>query len=151
MGNIQTALETYYTDNGSFPLSSPDGRIIICKGPDGSLVACDWGQKWVSPVLGADKVYVDKTYMNDIPGDPHLSLGTTYLYFSDGQRYQIFGALEGKDEAGYDTRLVARGIKCGNEICNMGRSNNVPLYMTIEEYNLQIYCELHPKDAKCIK
>jgi len=129
LGSIQTAVENYYTDHGFFPLSLPG-----------------WGQKWSSVVQGEDKVY-----MNFVPNDPNSASGTTYVYLSDGNRYQIFGALEGTDEAEYDLKLAARGIKCGNEICNMGLSNNVPLYMTIEEYNLQIYCGQHAKDPKCTK
>jgi general secretion pathway protein G len=87
----------------------------------------------------------------NIPPDPHSKSGTTYVYLSDGNRYQIFAALEGADEAEYDAKIAARGIMCGNKICNMGLSNNVPLYMTIEEYNLQLYCKQHSKDPKCIK
>jgi type II secretory pathway pseudopilin PulG len=134
IGNIQAAVEIYYTDNGFFPTSLPI-----------------WGQKWVSPVLGADKVSTDKIYMNSIPNDPNSKIGTTYLYFSDGGRYQLFGAFEGLDEAGYDTKLAALGIKCGNKICNFGRSYGIPLYDNLAEYDLKLYCGTHPSDVKCTK
>jgi type II secretory pathway pseudopilin PulG len=151
IGNMQAAITTFYVDNGFFPPSSPDGKFVVCKDLDGKQTACEWGQKWISPVLGEDKVYVDKVYMKDLPQDPNFNSGTAFAYFSDPGRYQILGALEGEDEAEYDPKLVERGVKCGNKICNIGRAYNVPLYMTIEEYNLMILCQQHPENAKCIK
>ncbi len=59
-------------------------------------------------------------------------------------------SLESPDEAGYDQKLVDRNVSCGNRTCNLGRVDNVPLYISIEEYNLRVYCVTHPKDAKCI-
>jgi type II secretory pathway pseudopilin PulG len=151
IGNIQAAIDIYYLDHGFFPPSSPDGKFVVCKDSEGRQTACEWGQKWVSPTLTEDKVYVDKVYMNDLPQDPNFNSGTTFVYFSDPGRYQLLGALEGEDEAEYDAKLAARGVKCGNKICNIGRVNNVSLYMTIEEYNLMIFCKQHPENAKCIK
>jgi type II secretory pathway pseudopilin PulG len=151
MGYLQSAIDTYYVDHGFFPRSTPDGKFAVCKGIDGKETTCEWGQKWVSSTLGDDKVYVDKVYMNGLPQDPGFKSGTSFVFFSDPGRYQIMGALEGEDEAEYDAKLVAQGIKCGNKICNFGRAYNVPLYMTIEEYNLMIFCKQHPENAKCIK
>jgi type II secretory pathway pseudopilin PulG len=158
IGNIQAAIDAYYDDYGVFPMSSPDGKMVVCKGPgsqkigsDGrikiDLIPCNWGHDtWINLTPGVNKVYTKV-----LPGDPNLNKGTSYDYFSDGSRYQLFGALEGVDEPGYDAKLAARGVKCGNKVCNIGRANNVPLYITIEEYDLQIYCAQYPKDAKCIK
>ncbi len=151
MGYMETAIDAYYVDHGFFPPSSPDGKFVVCKDSQGNQVACEWGQKWISPIL-VDKVYEDKVYMNGLPQDPNFNSGAAFAYFSDPGRFQIFGALEGMDEAEYDPKIAERGIKCGNKICNMGRAYNVPLYMTIEEYNLIIYCKQHPKDTiKCVK
>jgi type II secretory pathway pseudopilin PulG len=141
MGNIQAAIDAYYDDYGMFPASTDDGKIIACK--NGS---CDWGKDtWVNLTPGVNKVY-----MKVIPTDPNYKSGTNYLYFSDGSRYQLLGALEGADEPSYDVKLADRKVMCGNKICNMGRVNNVPMYITIEEYDLQIHCAQHPKDIKCL-
>lgn len=146
MGQIQAAIDDYYKDYGIFPLSTTDGKMVVCKGQGQDQIPCSWGHAaWVNLTPGVDKVY-----MKTIPGDPNLSKGASYDYFSDGSRYQLFGSLEGIDEPGYDAKLSARGIACGNRVCNIGRANNVPLYITIEEYDLQIFCGQHPGDAKCL-
>jgi type II secretory pathway pseudopilin PulG len=149
LGNIEAAINSYYSDYGVFPLSSPDGQIIVCSATKGTVVdlmPCRWGHDtWINLTPGVSKVY-----MKVLAGDPNLSRGVTYDYFSDGSRYQLLGALEGVDEPGYDAKLVSRNVKCGNKICNIGRATNVPLYISIEEYDLQIYCADHPKDIRCI-
>jgi type II secretory pathway pseudopilin PulG len=141
IGNIQAAIDEYFDDYGIFPASSTDGKLAVCKGP------CAWGQDtWINLTPG-----VNKTYMKVVPGDPNLSKGISYSYFSDGSRYQLLAYLEGeKDEIEYDGRLEKRGVKCGNKICNLGRANNVPLYISVEEYGLQILCSQYPKNEKCI-
>lgn len=147
IGNIQAAIDAYYADYGIFPAASPDGKMVVCKGSGENQIPCNWGHDtWINLTPGVSKVY-----MKVLPGDPNLSRGTSYDYFSDGSRYQLFGSLEGVDEPGFDAKLAVRGVMCGNRVCNIGRANNVPLYMTIEEYDLQIYCSEHPKDIKCIK
>jgi hypothetical protein len=157
LGNIQSAIDAYYTDYGIFPSSTNDGKMIVCKDSGSSytdstgriavdLKPCQWGKdSWVNLTPGVDKVY-----MKVLPGDPDLDKGTSYVYLSDGSRYQLFGSLEGIDEPGYDAKLAARNVKCGSKVCNFGRANNVPMYITIEEYDLQIYCSQHPKDIKCL-
>lgn len=155
IGNIQAAIDSYYIDYGMFPPSTTDGKIVACKasgseslGPGGvDLIPCDWGHDpWINLTPG-----VSKTYMKVIPNDPNSSKGAKYLYFSDGSRYQLFAAMEGIDEPSYDSKLSQRNVMCGNKACNIGRANNVPMYITIDEYNLQIYCGDHPKDILCIK
>lgn len=154
IGNIQGAIDAYYSDYGIYPSSTIDGKMVVCQasGPEGlrpggdNLIPCKWGQdKWINLTPG-----VNKEYMRVLPGDPDYDKGVSYVYFSDGSRYQLFGAMEGVDEPSYDIKLAERNINCGSRICNIGRANNVPLYITIEEYNLQIYCGTHPKDIKCI-
>lgn len=141
IGNIQAAIDEYFDDYGIFPASSPDGKLAVCKG------VCTWGKDtWINLTPG-----VTKTYMKVIPGDPYLNKGVSYSYFSDGSRYQLLAYLEGgKDEIEYDGRLEARGVKCGEKICNLGRANNVPLYISVEEYGLQVLCSQHPDNEKCI-
>lgn len=159
IGNIQAAIDEYYNDYGMFPLSTKDNKILGCKSSDDSvvestgsggvkinLVGCEWGKDpWIN--LTPE---VNKTYMKVVPGDPKLSSGTSYFYSSDGSRYQLFASLEGEDEPEYNAKLAARGVKCGVSTCNLGRANNVPLYVTVEEYGLEIYCGEHPKEEKCL-
>jgi type II secretory pathway pseudopilin PulG len=150
IGNIQAAIDSYYSDYGMFPISDNEGRIVACRDMVNKLEIsqrpCVWGtDTWVNLTPGVDKVY-----MRVLPGDPYAKKGISYVYFSDGSRYQLFGSLESIDEPGYDEKLAAREVKCGNKVCNVGRAVNVPMYTTIEEYNLQIYCGQHPKDIKCL-
>ncbi len=158
IGSVQGAIDNYYSDYGIFPASTNDGKLVVCKGSEGpqidpgtgkpvvNLVPCTWGKDpWLNLTPGVSKVY-----LRVIPGDPDKTKGASYVYFSDGSRYQLMGALESSDEPGYDAKLAARGVMCGNRICNIGRATNVPLYLSIEEYDLQIYCGDHPKDVKCI-
>lgn len=146
IGNIQAAIDEYYADYGIFPASTQDGRMVVCRGPGEAQIPCNWGRDtWINLTPGVNKVY-----MKVFPGDPKLSDGASYYYSSDGSRYQLFGSLEGVDETEYDAKLAARGVKCGNKVCNIGRVNNVPLYITIEEYDLQIHCSQQPKDIKCL-
>jgi type II secretory pathway pseudopilin PulG len=149
IGNLQQAITDYYSDYGLYPSSTSDGRIIACKGVAQNekitLVACNWGHDpWINLTPGVNKVY-----MKTLPGDPNQSAGVNYDYFSDGSRYQIFASFEGKDEPEVDSKVIARSIECGSRVCNVGRAVNVPLYISIEEYDLQIYCGQHPKDIKC--
>ena len=158
IGNIQGAIDAYYNDYGIYPASTEDGKMVICTAPNTTpttdakgnpvlnLIPCNWSKdRWVSVTPGVSKVY-----MSIFPGDPHFNQGVSYVYFSDGSRYQLFGSLESADEAGYDAKLEARGVKCGAEVCNIGRAHNVPMYITIEEYNLEVHCTAYPKDLKCL-
>lgn len=160
IGNVQGAIDAYYADYGIFPFSSDDGKIIACKDENDNgeikydingnvqidMVPCDWGQDtWKNLTPG-----IDKTYLKVIPGDPDSDKGIEYKYFSDGSRYQLFASMEGIDEPGYDNKLELSNFECGKRACNLGRAHNVPLYITIEEYNLQIYCGQHQNDVKCI-
>jgi type II secretory pathway pseudopilin PulG len=149
IGNLQQAITDYYSDYGLYPSSTADGRIIACKGSAQNgkitLVACAWGHDtWVNLTPGVNKVY-----MKTLPGDPSQPQGVNYVYFSDGSRYQIYASFEGKDEPEVDLKVTALGIKCGSRVCNVGRAVNVPLYISIQEYDLQIYCGQHPNDTKC--
>jgi type II secretory pathway pseudopilin PulG len=141
MGALQHGLDEYHADFRQFPLSSPDGKIIACKAPDTTpvvdakgrlkvdLIPCEWGRdSLIDLTPGSSKVYVKV-----IPGDPGLDKGITYKYFSDGESFQIFAALEGKDEPEYDEKIIARNISCGTQICNLARSSGCSIYKTLEE------------------
>lgn len=141
MGVMMQVLDAYKVDNRSFPLGSPDGRILDCLKPGDKPVKnseglwivnpipCEWGVDALSDLI------TGKVYLPILPRDPDYQKGAKYLYFSDGDRYQIYAAMEGVDEAEIDPKIMARGLKCGEKICNVGRSYDVPINISIEEYD----------------
>ena len=142
MGTLQKALSVYFEDFNSFPKSTPDGKIIACKNPGSpvtvdnkgrfliDLIPCEWGKDSIIDLTpGGGKVYLAK-----LPGDPDSDKGVRYVYFSDGNRYQIYTSFEITSQAEYDPVVVARNINCGNRICNVGRGVNVPIDRSIEQY-----------------
>ncbi len=147
LGSIFGALSNYYQDFGQFPKSSLDGKIVACKSNNEepkfdtkgrlivNLIPCEWGKDSIVDLTpGSSKIYV-----SPLPRDPDfLTRGTTYMYFSDGVRYQIYGSLENHDWDEYDTNIIARNIMCGKKICNFGRSMGTPLNISIEEYERQL-------------
>lgn len=141
MGALEDSLGGYSADFGAFPLASSDGRILDCLKPGDKpvmdkidkwtmdLIPCEWGNDPFANLIDA-KIYIAK-----LPRDPDYLKGAKYLYFSDGEKYQIYASMEGADEAEVDTKIIARGLTCGTRICNMGRSANVPTDISIEEYD----------------
>lgn len=141
LGVLVHSLDEYMADFRSLPPASPDGRIMDClklgdkpvknsKGLwDVNLIPCDWGKDAFIDLITV------KVYISILPRDPNYQKGVKYLYFSDGNRYQIYAAMEGMDEAEVDPKIIARGLKCGEKICNVGRSYNVPIDISIEEYD----------------
>ena len=141
MGSLEKALGEYFADFQTFPLSTPDGRIMACKDPGeiasvdkmGKLVVnfvpCEWGKDAIVNLMpGSDKVY-----MPLLPREPNYQKGASYHYFSDGQKIQIFVSLEGKDDVEYDPKIISRNIMCGNLICNAGRDYGCPTYKTLAQ------------------
>lgn len=141
MGALQTYLGDYLADFQTFPLASSDGKILACKNPGdkvdvdamGKLVVnfipCEWGRDGVLDLTPGST----KEYMHILPREPNYEKGASYRYFSDGGRFQIFVALEGKDEDEYDPKIIARNIMCGNMICNAGRVSGCPVERTLED------------------
>lgn len=139
LGNIRDQLVAYHEDVGTFPLSSADGEIVAC--PTGET------DKLGSPVLGPCKWFYDalkspdggKTYLTNIPTDPHHDQGARYRYMSNGKRFQIYGALEGTDEPEVRQEIISRSLLCGNLTCNFGTSySNTPLDKSLEEYENEL-------------
>lgn len=139
MGALVPALSVYHTDNGDFPLSSPDGRIVACIKPGDvgtkdktgrtvfNYIPCNWG------------VDAFGTYIPRLPRDPDFKKGAGYRYISDGSRYQIYVSLESPDDAEYDPKIIARNLICGNLVCNAGRAyGRTPTDISIEQYELEI-------------
>lgn len=126
LGFLTKALDKYLNDFGEFPVAAPDGKIVACTGTSPLLlVPCEWGK--------------NSDYLSLLPIDPKAGEGYSYLYISNGRRYQIYATLEGQDEAEYDPKIVARNLHCGTKICNFGRSfGKTPLDKSLEEYENEI-------------
>lgn len=146
LGALVHALDEYVADFKELPPASADGRIMGCKKPEDkvtidkkgrlvvNLIPCNWGKDaLVDLTPGSQRVF-----MEVIPGDPQWDKGVSYMYFSDGARYQVLAYMEGaKDEPDFDPSIVARNVACGIKICNVGRAYNVPINISIEEYDRQ--------------
>lgn len=120
-------LDAYQDRYKKFPESS-NGKIVACT--NGVLdeytvfSPCEWG--YLSP-------------FGNIPSDPHKDKGASYTYLSNGNRYQLLGALEVAKDDEFDIKIKIRSLQCGNRICNFGRGyGNTPLDKSIEEYENEI-------------
>ena len=138
---VTDSLVRYSGDFGSFPLAE-EGKIVACKGPETkidakgiirNLVTCEWGKAALADVF--DSTY--SPYVTTLPLDPQAPEGD-YLYLSSGERFQLYAALEGSDEAEYDEKIVGRGLLCGKRTCNFGLSYSAPLDKSIEEYENEL-------------
>jgi hypothetical protein len=135
IATIAKGVESYALDYGSYPLSSDDGKIIACKGADTdylrnekgdvvkyssnkaplvNLVPCNWGKDSLRDVLDVNY----PNYISTIPKDPHQEMGASYVYFSDGEGYYVFGSYEGKSEIEYSSEVKDLNVACGVRICN---------------------------------
>lgn len=74
----------------------------------------------------------------NVPNDPDEDIGAMYYYEIGPDMFQLFVSQEGNDEPEYDERIVKRGLKCGNRICNSGRNYNCPVDKSIEECSKMI-------------
>ena len=132
LGALLGALDRYASDFREFPLSR-DGKILAC-GDFENPVPCEWGKDSLRDTSDPDY----PPYMELLPQDPHYKNGAYYVYLSNGNRFQIYGALEGSREDEYDEDIIARNISCGVKTCNFGRSYGVGLDISIEEYENEL-------------
>lgn len=112
LSQVQKVLEQYYRDNGRYPTSSTDYKIVRL---DGSVAA--WESAW-------------QPYMAKLPKDPLEE--RQYVYFAGSakeprQSYRLYASLErgGKDEqacAGICPGASSAGLDntCGGDGCNYG-------------------------------
>jgi type II secretory pathway pseudopilin PulG len=139
---VYYALASYQGVMNSYPLSTTDGRIIGCKGPDTkydeilktwlNLRICEWGVDGLVNLVDPSST----PFINALPYDPRYKDGYSYIFISNGRRFQIYATLERKDQDQYSPNIERLKLKCGNQICNFGRaSGDTPLDMSIEEYN----------------
>lgn len=128
-GDIIRGLEEFKSDFAFYPPSTKDGKISACNG------GCVWGKDSLRDI--ADPNY--PPYIKVLPADPDTGQGASYTYVSDGEHYQMFAALEGKDDAEYSSKIAALQIMCGVRVCNYGRASpGVPLDKTLQQYNNEL-------------
>jgi len=156
---LAQGLEIFYDDDdfGIYPPSSADGKIVACipQGVDpetikeivggrpelnkkkifASLTGCEWGNSALIDASDLSK----QPYLSAIPKDVKENEGYSYVYFSTGKHFQVYGAYEGKNLPEYDAKIVARGILCGDKICNFGKaSRGTPLDRSLEEFEKEL-------------
>lgn len=129
--SIHDALLEFQNERGSFPLAF-QGKIVACdeKTDEKGVTIyepCEWHFDGML------------SYLTRIPSDPYHGKGVRYHYISNGNRYQIYAALEGENEDEYDEKILKRNLDCGNRKCNFGRSYaETPLDISIEEYENEV-------------
>jgi hypothetical protein len=152
---LAQALDKFYSDEdfGIYPPASADKKIVACI-PEGTtyeqikevvgnrpkenkkkifplLTGCAWGDSSLTDPSDNTR----EQYLSVIPRDSKSSEGYSYIYFSTGKHFQVYGAYEGRGMPEYDAKIVARGLSCGNKICNFGKaSRGTPLDISLEEF-----------------
>ena len=71
--------------------------------------------------------------MTVLPREPYWQKGVSYLYLSDGARFQVFAAMEGKSEPEVDVKIIAKNLYCGSSVCNVGRSYGCDIPKTLKQ------------------
>jgi len=138
---IAKGVKQYRADYGFYP-ASQDGTILACSGKDTrivkdefgrvvffnkkakkplleNLVACKWGEDALLDINDIEY----PNYLSSIPKDPRQEDGYSYFYLSNGQKFQILGAFEGKSQKEYSKEIKALKISCGSKVCNFGKTN----------------------------
>lgn len=108
--NITQALELYYNDHNSYPISTGNTGI-------GSQA---WGTVFADPGVAST------VYMTKLPTDP--GGGSSYYYTStDGTYFQLYARLESQTDPDLSMssgqNLVYTGTDCGLGACNYGVSS----------------------------
>jgi type II secretory pathway pseudopilin PulG len=155
LGVIINALGAYQNDFGFYP-PSLNGKIVACKkeGVEDLLNnekiqqgeidlfdifrPCEWGEDELRDIF--DSEY--PAYLDSFPQDPQADLGASYYYISNQARFQVYTALEGRDEDAFQSEIAKRELPCGARICNFGRASGAtPLEKSIEEYENELLQE----------
>lgn len=109
LAEVSTSLEYYANDAGTYPSSSPDGKILACGG------TCEWGSPFVS------SVNAKTVYMQSLPKD--TKPGSSYRYEKTGKGYMLYAYLETEFDPDRDTNIA---VSCGEHMCNyVLRSTNL--------------------------
>lgn len=110
LSQIGKAVELYYNDHGQYPLHSTTNEVAGC-GSD-SQQRCQWGDSFIDEH--------GTVYMDTIPAERRS--GLTYVYRSDGLKYQLFAYLENQNDPMLDRdgdgNPDTYGQSCGSNPCN---------------------------------
>jgi type II secretory pathway pseudopilin PulG len=138
IGKIESGLRSYRSEYGAYPLSTDDGRILACPGPNTkyvtdetgkpvvttfkksklkNLIPCEWGKDslWDATDINYP------AYIDGLPKDPMGEKGYKYIYRSDGNGFEIYGHLELREHKEFDNLILKKNIDCGKVTCNFGR------------------------------
>lgn len=122
LSNIARALEMYYNDHRSYPLSvdcagQETGKIIVSRHCP-QLSVLNWGDAFKETINNTTIVY-----MKRLPQDP--SHGLDYCYQSDGTYFKLFSVLENTRDPDYN-KFNTAGYRCHDKVFNFGvASSNV--------------------------
>ena len=112
LGNVARALEMYYNDYSSYPLSTSGGLINV----NGGL---DWGTEFSTS---------DVVYMKMLPKDPLQGKDANYLYCyqtdSGGTYYQLYAKLQNENDTEYKGPYICAGDN--NYTYGIASSNQTP-------------------------
>lgn len=140
--HIAAALADFQSDIGSYPVSI-DNKIGACGEDLEDPKPCDWGKDAIfnpeDPTL--------PPYINPLPEDPLAPPEQySYLYLSDGAKFQLFAHLDGQDDE-YNEAVEQRGLMCGPKVCNFGLgSGNLPSHKSFEEIDAVTRSDAEGKD-----
>jgi hypothetical protein len=143
LGALVHSLDEYRIKFDVFPPSSADGKIMDCLNP-GDKPYKDEKDQWVINAIpcqwGVD-AFLDlidgRVYMRLLPRDPKWQEGASYLYLSDGERYQIYAFMEGENEPEVDEVVIKQNQPCGSKVCNVGRSYHCDIPKTLAECKIE--------------
>ena len=66
-------------------------------------------------------------FIHPLPRDPENRARSEYVFSSNGKAFQLFTALEQKNEIEYNEKVAERGLKCGLRICNFGLTSSLDI------------------------
>lgn len=121
---ISLALETYYSDVGSYPTADLGTHIMNACGA-AAIQTCEWGKPWKNTSVAPETIY-----MLALPSDP-LQAQSYFYESTDGSYYKLYAKLEntldadvGVSQGGYSNTDCGGGSKCTYGISSPNASVN---------------------------
>jgi hypothetical protein len=150
LDTIVVLVNQFNKDFGYYPPSLGTGKIVACgennvppseaklpvKKNRYQIMSeyaeeCRWGTD--SPANWGDRV--NTIYEGVIPQDPLIDSGRQYVYYSNGEEFQVYTSMESQVKDIYDIGLEPEGIMCGDSVCVYGKASpKTPLDNLINEY-----------------
>src|SRR3989344_2545293 len=111
---LAVALETYYSDKGSYPLGDADGNLMGCA--DDAVEKCTWGVEFSNTATNPATIY-----MITLPKDPTSTQYYYYISLDSGKSYRLYSRLENSNDR--DIMSLSEAVNCGPTAsyeCNYG-------------------------------